>query len=135
MTKIQDIVGAIVGRNIALRRHQLGISEEQFSQCLGVDRDVLTQYESGARRVNAKLLLSIGMILDVAPTYFFARENTDAETPLHKAQRDEFKADRELFLQEGVALNRAFARIGKSKSRQVLIDIALALAEIDRVRA
>jgi hypothetical protein len=36
-------------------------------------------------------------------------------------------------LKEGVALNRAFARISKPKNRKILVDIALALADIDRL--
>jgi hypothetical protein len=41
---------------------------------LGIERDVLKKYESGALLVDAKLLLSIGQILDAQPQYFFSLE-------------------------------------------------------------
>jgi transcriptional regulator with XRE-family HTH domain len=134
MTKFRDVVGDIVGRNITLRRQQLGITREQFSRCLGVESSVLDQYETGDRRVDAKLLLSIGMILDVPPTYFFSNcERKDIPLAGPDKLEPDYANDRELFLREGVALNHAFARISNSANRQKLIEIALALAEIDRI--
>jgi transcriptional regulator with XRE-family HTH domain len=134
MTGFQDIAGIIIGRNIEFRRRQLGITDEQFSKCLGIELDLLKKYESGALRVDAKLLLSIGQILDALPQYFFSIRDYVATNPTFSETADvSFEKSRALFLKEGVALNRAFARISKSKNRKTLIDIALALADIESI--
>jgi transcriptional regulator with XRE-family HTH domain len=132
MPEFQDAIGVIIGRNIEFRRRQLGITDEQFSRCLGIELDLLKKYESGAAQVNAKLLLSIGQILDAQPQYFFSVER-HIDMNLFDAPDTSFETNRALFLEQGVALNRAFARIGKSKNRKVLIDIAVALADIERL--
>jgi transcriptional regulator with XRE-family HTH domain len=134
MTGSQDITGAIIGRNVGFRRRQLGITDEQFSKCLGIELDVLSKYESGALRIDAKLLLSISQILDSPPQYFFSNSNGAVANLLSsESLENKIENNRTLFLREGVALNRAFARISESKNRKVLIDIALALADIDRL--
>jgi transcriptional regulator with XRE-family HTH domain len=134
MTGFRDITGIIMGRNIEFRRRQLGITDDQFSKCLGIELDVLKKYESGALRVDAKLLLAIGQILDAPPQYFFSvKDHVDIKLALSEAPDVDFEKDRALFLKEGVALNRAFARISSSKNRKALVDIALALADIDRL--
>jgi transcriptional regulator with XRE-family HTH domain len=132
MAGFRDITGVIIGRNIKFRRRQLGITDEQFSQCLGIERDVLKKYESGALRVDAKLLLSIGQILDAQPQYFFSLERL-VDINLIDAPDISYEKNRALFLEQGVTLNLAFARISKSKNRKVLINIAVALADIDRL--
>jgi transcriptional regulator with XRE-family HTH domain len=134
MTRFRDITGIIIGRNIEFRRRQLGITDDQFSKCLGIELDVLKKYESGVLRVNAKLLLTIGQILDTPPQYFFSiKDPLDANLPCPEASDGSFEKDRARFLREGMALNRAFVRISNSENRKALVDIALALADIDRL--
>ncbi len=134
MTGFQDITRVIIGRNIEFRRRQLGITDEQFSKCLDIELAVLKKYETGALPVNAKLLLSIGQILDVPPQYFFSvKDHAVGGLPFSEVRDLNYEKNRERFLEEGVALNRAFARIRKSSNRKVLIDIAVALADIDRL--
>jgi transcriptional regulator with XRE-family HTH domain len=48
-----------------------GISQQELSERLGMDRDDLDVYEVGAERVSASLLLRIAKLLDVRPDYFF----------------------------------------------------------------
>jgi transcriptional regulator with XRE-family HTH domain len=134
MTGFRDIIGIIVGRNIEFRRRQLGIADQQFSRCLGIELEVLKKYESGALLVDAKLLLTIGQILDAPPQYFFSvKDRVEANPVYPEAPIVNFEKDRALFLKDGVALNRAFARISNPKNRKTLIDIASALADIDRL--
>jgi len=67
-----------LGNRLRIRRFALGISEEEFSEQLGVDRDDLDLYESGGKRVSANLLLPIAKLLDVRLEYFF-QDYTTAE--------------------------------------------------------
>jgi DNA-binding Xre family transcriptional regulator len=60
-----------IGSRLRTRRLSYGISKKELSARLGIDQDELELYESGAKRVNAKLLLRIAKVLDVRPDYFF----------------------------------------------------------------
>jgi transcriptional regulator with XRE-family HTH domain len=67
-----------VGSRLQVKRTTLGISRQELSEQLGIDRDDLNAYEVGARRISANLLLRIAKLLDVRPDYFF-RDYTEEE--------------------------------------------------------
>jgi DNA-binding XRE family transcriptional regulator len=67
-----------LGNRLRIRRIAQGISEEKFSEQLGIDRDDLDLYESGGKRISANLLLRIAKLLDVQLEYFF-QDYTTAE--------------------------------------------------------
>jgi transcriptional regulator with XRE-family HTH domain len=56
---------------LRIKRTSRGISPQELSGRLGIDRDDLDGYEAGAERVGAHLLLRIAKLLDVTPDYFF----------------------------------------------------------------
>ena len=60
-----------VGSRLRIKRTSRGISQQELSERLGIDRDELDAYEAGTERVNAGLLLRITKLLDVRPDYFF----------------------------------------------------------------
>jgi len=60
-----------IGTRLRTRRISYGISKKELSARLGIDQGDLDLYETGAKRVNAKLLLSIAKLLDVRLDYFF----------------------------------------------------------------
>jgi Helix-turn-helix len=67
-----------LGNRLRIRRIAQGISEEEFSEQSGIDRDDLDLYESGGKRISANLLLRIAKLLDVELEYFF-QDYTTAE--------------------------------------------------------
>ena len=60
-----------IGSRLRIKRIACGISQQEFSELLGIDRAHLNAYEAGAERVNANLLLRIARLLHVRPDYFF----------------------------------------------------------------
>ena len=60
-----------VGNRLRIKRTSRGISQQELSGRLGIHRDELDDYEAGAERVGANLLLRIAKLLDVRPDYFF----------------------------------------------------------------
>jgi ribosome-binding protein aMBF1 (putative translation factor) len=60
-----------VGSRLRVKRTSRGISQQELSERLGIDREVLNAYEAGAKRVSANLLLRIAKLLGVRPDYFF----------------------------------------------------------------
>jgi len=131
MTQGRDVI-AVIGKNIAFRRAQLGISLEQLSDGLAIEPRLLADFEAGARRIDAKALLALGQILDVPPQYFFAEPATGSlREDDGAACMSDFENNRSQFIKDGIRLNQAFAGIRNSQNRQILIDIAKALADLD----
>lgn len=60
-----------VGSRLRIKRTSRGISAQELSERLGIDRNDLHAYEAGAERVSANLLLRIAKLLDVRLDYFF----------------------------------------------------------------
>jgi ribosome-binding protein aMBF1 (putative translation factor) len=64
-------VDAGIGSRVRIKRTSRGISEQEFSMSLSIDRNDLTAFEAGEKRINANLLLRIAKLMDVRPDYFF----------------------------------------------------------------
>jgi transcriptional regulator with XRE-family HTH domain len=62
---------ALIGSRVRIRRTSRGMTQQDLSDLLGVDRSNLAAYEAGVERINANLLLRIAKLLDVRPDYFF----------------------------------------------------------------
>jgi ribosome-binding protein aMBF1 (putative translation factor) len=60
-----------VGGRLRIKRTSRGISRQELSERLGIDRADLNAYEAGTERICANLLLRIAKVLDVRPDYFF----------------------------------------------------------------
>jgi transcriptional regulator with XRE-family HTH domain len=60
-----------IGSRVRIRRTTRGMTQQDLSDLLGIDRDNLAGYEAGEERINASLLLRVGKVLEVQPDYFF----------------------------------------------------------------
>lgn len=60
-----------VGSQIRLRRTQVGMSQEELGDALGVAYQQVQKYESGANRVAASRLFDISCVLRVTISFFF----------------------------------------------------------------
>ena len=60
-----------IGSRIRIKRTSRGMSQQEFCKLLSVGRNDLADFEAGAKRVNANLLLRVAKSLDVQPDYFF----------------------------------------------------------------
>jgi transcriptional regulator with XRE-family HTH domain len=64
-------IDMFIGSRVRIRRTSRGMTQQDLSDLLGVDRDNLAAYEAGVERINAKILSQIARLLDVRPDYFF----------------------------------------------------------------
>jgi transcriptional regulator with XRE-family HTH domain len=64
-------VDMFIGSRIRGRRTSRGMTQQEFSKLLDIERVSLAAHEAGAKRINAKLLFQIANLLDVRPDYFF----------------------------------------------------------------
>jgi DNA-binding transcriptional regulator YiaG len=68
-----------IGSRVRTKRTSRGLSQQEFSELLDIDRNDLAAFEAGAKRINANLLFRIAESLDVRPDCFF--RGYVAETP------------------------------------------------------
>lgn len=68
---LPNAVDRYVGLQLRLRRQQLGMSQEQLAEHLGITFQQVQKYERGLNRVSAGRLHAISMALGVPPSVFF----------------------------------------------------------------
>ena len=70
-------VDMFIGSRVRVRRTSRGMTQQEFSDLLDIDRDTFAAHEAGVERINAKLLFRIAKLLDVRPNYFFGGYTTE----------------------------------------------------------
>lgn len=118
-----------VGSRVRMRRMMLGMSQEKLGDALGLTFQQVQKYEKGANRIGASRLQQISQILQVPVEFFFegAPNLTGNTSGMSEAPSPTFVADF-LATSDGLALTRAFMRIGDSKLRRRIVDLVEAIA-------
>jgi transcriptional regulator with XRE-family HTH domain len=131
-TKAPNPVDKYVGSRVRMRRIMLGMSQEKLGEALGLTFQQVQKYEKGTNRVGASRLQQISEILQVPVSFLFdggpsgaANGNGFAEGA-SPAYVSDFLAT-----SEGLALTRAFTRIGDSKMRRSIVELVEQIASRD----
>lgn len=115
-----------VGSRVRMRRMMLSMSQEKLGDALGLTFQQVQKYEKGTNRIGASRLQQISHILQVPVSFFFdgaphvpgmPRAEGLAEAP-SPAYVSDFLAT-----SDGLALTKAFMRIGDSKLRRRIVDL------------
>jgi transcriptional regulator with XRE-family HTH domain len=113
-----------IGARMRARRRQLGLSQTDLAQRLGVSFQQVQKYERGANRVAASTLVAAAVALSTSVAWLVGEEG---------GGRDE---DDELFValaQPGaIEMLRAFNAVPDTRSRNALLTLA---QEMSQVRA
>lgn len=124
--KEPDAIDVHVGRRIRMLRVWRDVSQMALAGAIGVTFQQVQKYEKGTNRVSASRLTDIAAVLDVTPSYFFEdmpdREGV-ARMPAVEKELTDF-----LSSAEGLALNRAFARIENQAVRRRFVGLVKSLA-------
>ena len=64
-------VDAQVGHNVMAKRTELGLSQGQIAEQLGLTLADYQECESGMRRYGPEWLLKLARLMDISPNYFF----------------------------------------------------------------
>jgi len=134
--KVPDPIDRHVGSRVRMQRVLLKMSQEKLGEALGLTFQQVQKYEKGTNRIGASRLQQISKTLNVPPSFFF----DGAPTPGGETQgfsedtTSQYVVDF-LSTTEGLALNRAFARIKDAKVRKRVIDLVAAMAEAEDVAA
>ena len=69
---MNEPVDVHVGARIRIRRQQLGMTQAQLAEAVGVSWQQISKDEKGNNRTSPSLLVRISLALDVPVEYFFA---------------------------------------------------------------
>ncbi len=106
-----------IGERIKRRRGELGISQEELAETLGVTYQQVQRYENGTNRLNVENIQLVADALSVPVSYFFEPEEA-------------FVAERSSwYLPEEGKLLRYFKKIKKESSKKIVIEVARLVAK------
>ncbi len=115
-----------VGQRIRQRRWQVGVTQGQLAEKVGIRFQQIQKYETGANRVSASRLWDIAEVLDVPVSYFF--EDMDEGPPPDEAGfRMSAPRAGEIRDKEAMDLVRSYYAIPPSQRRR-LFDLARVLS-------
>jgi transcriptional regulator with XRE-family HTH domain len=132
--KVPNPIDRHVGSRVRMRRILLGMSQEKLGEALGLTFQQIQKYEKGTNRIGASRLQQISTTLNVPPGFFFdgaplhsAAAGGGGEFAVADDANSSFVLDF-IATNEGLTLNKAFARIQDSKVRKRIIDLVTCLA-------
>jgi transcriptional regulator with XRE-family HTH domain len=105
-----------IGARLRTRRRQLGLSQSDLSERLGVSFQQVQKYERGANRVAASTLLAAAQALNVTIGWLVGEDITDRED-----NEDVFRA---LSKPGALEILEAFNRIADPRARTALLSLA-----------
>lgn len=121
-----------VGRRIRMRRVWLEMSQTSLAEQIGVTFQQVQKYEKGINRVGASRLQQIAEALEVPVSYLFDDMPGAGTNAVDSAAvKSELPSEIIDFASsnEGLALIRAFSRIGDAKVRSRAIGLLKAVAD------
>lgn len=129
MSKAPNPVDKYVGSRVRMRRIMLGMSQEKLGLALGLTFQQVQKYEKGTNRVGASRIQQISEILEVPVSFLFdggpsGRPNGEG---FGEAASPAYVSDF-LATSEGLALTRAFTRIGDPKLRRSIVELVEQIA-------
>jgi len=124
-----------VGSRVRMRRMMLGMSQEKLGSNLGLTFQQVQKYEKGTNRIGASRLQQISHILQVSVSFFFEGAPTVGSgiraEGMSEAPSPAYVSDF-LATSDGLALTKAFMRIGDSKLRRRIVDLVEQIAINDK---
>lgn len=122
-----ELIDRHVGGRIRKRRIELGLSQTELGQALGVSFQQVQKYEQGANRLGAGALFETAMLLGV-PVGFFYEGLAALVAAAGFAEADQAGYDAQPATGDGAQLERAFGRIGTASTRRMVVDLVELLA-------
>jgi transcriptional regulator with XRE-family HTH domain len=108
-----------IGNRVRMRRLMLHMSQTTLGDALGVSCQQVQRYEQGTNRIGASRLKHISSVLQVSVAFFFeGAPQMSAVRKWHEPLLTDFMATR-----HGLALAKAFMRIGSVQLRRCIVDL------------
>jgi transcriptional regulator with XRE-family HTH domain len=103
---------ADVGKRIQARRRELGLSQTQLGDLIGVTFQQVQKYEKGTNRIGASRLGRAADALQVKINYFFDKQSMISDSQFFNLTSDEIR------------LVRALNTIREGRIRRLLVELA-----------
>ena len=131
-TKAPNPVDKYVGSRVRMRRIMLGMSQEKLGEALGLTFQQVQKYEKGTNRVGASRLQQISEILQVPVSFLFDGGPSGIVNGegFGEGSSPAYVSDF-LATSEGLALTRAFTRIGDAKMHRSIVELVEQIASRD----
>lgn len=123
MQKPVNPVDRHLGARIKMQRLALGISQERLGKAIGLTFQQVQKYEKGVNRVSGSRMHQIAVALKVPPSFFFEAAPAAVDSAKATSFIEEFVASK-----QGVALARAFTKIGDSRMRGDIVALVERIA-------
>jgi len=124
-----------VGSRVRMRRMMLNMSQEKLGDALGLTFQQVQKYEKGTNRIGASRLQQISHILQVPVSFFFDGAPTVPGAPradgVGEAPSPAYVSDF-LATADGLALTKAFMRIGDTKLRRRIVELVEQIATSEK---
>src|SRR3954454_19985862 len=130
-------IDRLVGSRVRQRRVQLGVSQQQLAEQLGITVPQVQKYEKGVTRIGASRLHKIAGLLGVPiGTFFEAPTGAQASEPemggAEAGAAEPGQPDPSVFAdRETIALALAFRRITRPQLRRALLELTRAAASLE----
>jgi transcriptional regulator with XRE-family HTH domain len=120
--KAPNPVDRYVGSRVRMRRMMLGLSQEKLGEALGLTFQQVQKYEKGVNRIGASRLQHLATVLHVPVSFFFETASQTDAVPhgLEEAPTPDYLSEF-LATSDGLALAKAFMRIGNTRLRRSIV--------------
>lgn len=110
-------IDTYIGARIRTRRMQLGLSQSDLGEALGVTFQQIQKYEKGMNRVATANLLKIAEVMEVEPAHFYqGAPGMDGKRMPHAlSEVDQFMATK-----DGLIIAQAFVAIADPEVRHAV---------------
>ena len=122
MVKRATDVDAHVGKRVRQRRIELGLSQTELADALGITFQQIQKYENGSNRVSAGRLYNMARHFDVALDYFF--EGLGLPTASKPTLEMSVRHDKQV-----IALVRSFIQISNADTRSAVTGLVSSIAK------
>lgn len=120
----------IIGERLRHRRVELGLSQREVAQAVGVSHQLYARYESGSSRISADVLGKLSEILNLTLQSIYAGV-ASAIAAIGFADAEQMRYASKPLAAQSKELDSAFRRIRTPKVREYAIDMVGWLADHD----
>jgi transcriptional regulator with XRE-family HTH domain len=120
------------GSRVRMRRMALGMSQEKLGNALGLTFQQVQKYEKGTNRIGASRLQQIAQILEVQVSFFFEGAPAAITIGRHEGAPSPAYVSDFLATSDGLALTKAFMKIGDAKLRRRIVNLVEQMAGSDK---
>lgn len=112
-----SLLDSYIGTRIRIRRLEVGLSQQQLGEALGVSFQQIQKYERGINRVGAGRVQEIAQVLRVEVGFFFQSAPIRGEA---KSNKIDPSMDQFMVTKDALVIASAFTRIKDANIRHII---------------